>query len=220
MRKHSLLSLALLAAAPLSLTAQTAAPTVAVLDFSAAAIATSADAAAIGRSLADMIMSELSSRPVVRLIERQALDELVKKRQLALSGRISDEQAVELGQLLGANYMVTGNVFLQKDMARLDIRLLDVESGEVYRSSKKSGKQEDFLSLVEQLADEFTTNLRVPRRVIVAEATAPVEAVLAYSRGLDYERRGRRAEAKAMFDKTLQLFPQHREAQAALQRVN
>lgn len=212
-----MLPLALLFATPLSLAAQTA-PTVAVLDFNAASV-TLEDASAIGRGLADMIMTELSSRPNVKLIERQQIDDLVQKRQIVLSGRVTDAVAMEIGQLLGANYLVTGQVLMQKDLARMDIRMLDVESGEIYRSRKLTGKRDEFLSLVEQLADEFTKDLKVPERKVVAEAKAPVAAILAYSRGLDYERRGRRDKAREMFTRTLELFPQHPDAQSALERV-
>lgn len=219
-RKHSLLLLTTLWAAPLPVSAQNTAPTVAVLDFNGASVMTTADAAAVSRVLVDMIMTELSTRPAVRLIERQEIDDVIRKRQLSLSGRISDEQAVQIAQLVGANYVVTGGLMLVKDDVQLNIRILDAETSELHHAAKQSGKQEQFLALVEQLADEFTRNLRVPQQTRVAEASAPVAAVLAYSRGLDYERRGRRNEAKAMFNKTLELFPQHREAQAALERVN
>ena len=78
MRTRGLLPLALLLFVPLT-AAQAQAPTVAVLEFSAASV-TLEDASAIGRGLADMFMTELSARPTVKLIERQQIDELFEGR--------------------------------------------------------------------------------------------------------------------------------------------
>ena len=219
MRTRGLRPLALMLVVPLTASAQTQAPTVAVLEFSAASI-TLEDASAIGRGLADMFMTELSSRPTVKLIERQEIDDLVEKRKLVLSGRVTDETAIEIGQLLGANYLVTGQVLMQNDLARIDIRMLDVESGEIYRSKKLTGKRAEFLALVEQLADDFTTGLKLPERRILAEVEVPVGAMLAFSRGLDYEKRGKAAEARAMFARAVELHPEHTEAKSALERVS
>ena len=125
------------------------------------------------------------------------------------------------GKLLGAQYIVTGSVVMDKVDARLDIRLVDVETSLTARSFKEKGKQDDLLTLVEKLADNFTNDLKLPSRAILAEAEAevPAQAILAYSRGLDFEKRGKKRQAVAMYEKTLQLSPGHGDAQKALARV-
>jgi hypothetical protein len=64
------------------------------------------------------------------------------------------------------------------------------------------------------------TDLHVPERPTIVELQIPVAASLAYSRGLDYERRGQRGRAAEMYRHALEVFPQHPNAQAALDRVN
>lgn len=195
-----------------------AVPTVAVLDFSGISLSPGEDAAAVGASLAGMITTELAERPEVRVVDRQRIQELIQRRQLNLSGRVDDAQAMRLGQLLGAQYIVVGQVTLDPKRARLDIRLLDVSTGAIERAAKEQGSRDEFLDIVDRIANAFTADLKLP--VVAGPApAAPADAILAYSRGLDYERRGMRDRAAEMFRKALELFPRHAGAAEALERV-
>ena len=193
-------------------------PTIAVFDFNAFSL-TGEDAESIGRGLATMITTELSDRPQVNVVDRQQIQQLIETRQLALSGRMDESRALELGKLLGAEYIVVGNVALEPERARIDLRLLDVSSGTVEKAVRQQGSREQMLDLVTALADDFTQGLDLPSRAEVAQVDPPVEAVLAYSRGLDYERRGMDDRAAEMYRKALELFPRHEAAAAALDRV-
>ena len=197
-----------------------AVPTIAVLDFNAFSLTPGEDAAAVGRGLAAMIATALADRPAVRVVDRQQVDELIQKRQLGLSGRLEESQAVQLGQLLGAQYVVVGNVALEPRRARIDLRLLDVATGTIERADRRQGSRDEFLELVEQIAETFTKDLRLPA---VAASTAvlaiPAGAALAYSRGLDYERRGMMDRAAEMYREALEIFPRHEDASSALARV-
>jgi TolB-like protein len=191
--------------------------TVAVIGLNAAAIGGSYDLPALGESLTSMIMSEFGARQTVALVERQRVEDLLEQRFAATTGQLDDRVAFEVGQLLGAQYVVRGGVTMVAGSARFDLRIIDVESGEIHRTFKQTGRESDFLAIVEQLAGEFLTDLRLPIRV--ADVTAPPPAVLAYSRGLDFERRGDRARAAQMFRRALELFPDHADAAAALARL-
>lgn len=194
-------------------------PTIAVLDFNAFSMTPGEDAASVGRGLATMIATELAGRPTVRVIDRQQVEELIQKRQLGLSGRLAESQAVQLGQLLGAQYVVVGNVALEPRRARIDLRLLDVATGAIERVESLRGSRNDFLELVTQVADAFTKDLRLPAVVSTAVLAIPAAAALAYSRGLDYERRGMTEQAAAMYREALEQFPRHEDASSALARV-
>jgi TolB-like protein len=206
---------ALIAIAPLH--AQDDRPTVAVLHFSSFALAR--DAKDLGPALLDMVTTELSRKQTIRIIDRAQVEDLLTKQKLLVSGRVNDAEAMRAGKLLGAQYIVSGGVVMDKTDARLDIRLVDVETGLTVRSFKEKGKQDDLLTLVEKLAENFTADLKLPGKAVLAEAEVPVPAVLAYSRGLDFEKRGKKAQAAAMFEKTLKLSPSFEDAQKALARV-
>jgi TolB-like protein len=191
--------------------------TVAVIGLNAAAIGGSYDLAAIGESLTSMIMSEFGERRTVALVERQRVNDLLEQRLAAATGQLDDRVAVEIGQLLGAQYVVRGGVTMVAGSARFDLRIIDVETGQIHRTFKQTGREGDFLGMVEQLADQFLVDLRLPVRTV--EVPAPPLAVVAYSRGLDFERRGDRQRAAQQFRRALEIFPAHADAAAALARV-
>ncbi len=195
------------------------APTIAVLDFNAFSLTPGEDAAAVGRGLASMIATELATRPAVRVVDRQQVEELIQKRQLSLSGRIEESQAIQLGQLLGAQYVIVGNVALEPKRARIDLRLLDVATGSIERADRRQGSRDEFLELVTAVADAFTRDLRLPVASTAADLAIPAAAALAFSRGLDYEARGQDGRAAAMYRRALDLFPRHEAAASALERV-
>jgi TolB-like protein len=215
--RTGLLGLVAIIAIPQIVRAQEDRPTVAVLHFSSFAIGR--DVKDLGSALLDMVTTELAKKPSIRVIDRAQVEDLLTKQKLLVSGRVADEEAMRAGKLLGAQYIVSGGVVLDKVDARLDIRLVDVETGLTVRSFKQKGKQDDLLTLVEQLGNDFTKDLKLPSKASVAAAVVPANAVLAYSRGLDYEKRGKRAEAVKMFEKTLQISPAYEDAQKALARV-
>lgn len=206
---------------PLPAVAQDAeVPTIAVFDFTAFSLSPGEDAAAIGNGLASMIATELAGRPEVRVVDRQRVRELIESRQLAVSGRMDESDAIRLGQLLGAQYIVVGNIALEAKRARIDLRLLDVASGSIEKAARRQGSRDDFLAIVTDVADEFASGLKGSVRVAAAPVEVPVDAMLLYSRGLDYERRGMRGRAAEMYRQALDAFPDHEGAAAALGRVS
>lgn len=215
--RNGLFGLLVLMAGPRIVYAQDDKPTVAVLHFSAFSIAR--DVKDLGGALLDMVTTELAKKPSIRVLDRAQVEDLLTKQKLLVSGRVADDDAIRAGKLLGAQYIVTGGVTMDKTDARFDIRMVDVETGLTLRSFKERGKQDDLLSLVDQLAENFTKDLKLPSRASLAAAEAPVSAVLAYSRGLDFEKRGKKSQAAQMFEKTLQIFPNYDDAQKALARV-
>ena len=216
--RNALLGLLAIMAVPAIVVAQDDRPTVAVLHFSSFAL-TRGDTKDLGNALLDMVTTELGKKPVIRIVDRAQVEDLLTKQKLLVSGRLDEKEAMRVGQLLGAQYIVMGGVVMDKTDARLDIRLVDVETGLTVRTFKERGKQEALLDLVEVLADNFTKDLKLPSKAALAEAKVPVAAVLSFSRGLDFEKRGKHNQAVQMFSKTLQLSPDHSEAQKALDRV-
>lgn len=219
MRSFNVLAAAGLLAASVPSAAGQEVPTVAVLDLNAFSVSLE-DASAVGRGLAAMITTELSERPEVRIVDRQQIEEVLRRQQVSVGATgVADDAALQIGRLLGAHYIVTGNAALDPRRARLDLRMIDVETGGIVKSVKETGERDDLLNLAERVAALLATDLRVPERTTVVELQIPAAASLAYSRGLDYERRGSRDRAAAMFRRALELFAQHPDAQAALERV-
>lgn len=196
-------------------------PTVAILPFNYFALGRGLDQKQLAQTTTDMIVTEFGKVPNIKLVDRAMVEELLLKQQLLVSGRVSDEAALQAGRLLGAQYIVTGSVVFDAKDARFDVRIVDPETGTYPKPSfKERGKQEDMLDLVEKLVQNFTSDLKLPNRAaVIAEQIIPVGASLAFSRGLDFEKRGKKDQAAKQYQKALELSPNHAQAKAALDRV-
>ena len=91
---------------------------------------------------ANYIIDEIEFRLVekgsnFRIVERRRLDEIRNEQNFHLSGEISDESAVSIGQLLGANIVIIGSITNIGGRQRLIIKALDVETGEIVAMTRE-----------------------------------------------------------------------------------
>ena len=80
-------------------------PTVAVLDFDANGIPEYEV-----ETLVERLRSELPNTGAVRLVDRKMLENILKEQGLQQSGCTTDECAAQIGELLGAKYMIIGSI--------------------------------------------------------------------------------------------------------------
>ncbi|MBW1712231.1 MAG: CsgG/HfaB family protein [Deltaproteobacteria bacterium] len=64
----------------------------------------------VGRELADMLTNELMSGGQFKCVERQKLQAVLREQDLGASGRVRQSTAAKVGQMTGAQYLVTGTV--------------------------------------------------------------------------------------------------------------
>ena len=80
-------------------------PTVAVLDFDANGIPEYEV-----ETLVERLRSELPNTGAVRLVDRKMLENILKEQGLQQSGCTTDECAAQIGELLGAQFMISGSI--------------------------------------------------------------------------------------------------------------
>ena len=227
LRIHALRALALAALVvfwiPSALVAQGVeddVPTVAVLDFTGLMIGQGGNSAPLGKAVSSMLITELSGRPGMRVIERFRLQDLLTEQRLSLSGRVDEDTAIEVGRLVGAQYIIHGQVTSIGAQTRMDMRAVDVETSEILEVLKATDRTTEILSLVVRMADIFAAKLELdPPSARPSMTAIPVQATIAFSRGLDSEDKGDLEEAKEQYRRALELHPEHRGAQRALDRV-
>ncbi|HUF50099.1 MAG TPA: CsgG/HfaB family protein [Longimicrobiales bacterium] len=214
-------ALAGLSAAPAMVTAQqpqTPLSGVQVVVFPLSGFVMGDDAKQLPEVFRSMIITEMANAGT-RMVERQEVDRLLEAQALSLSGTVPDAQAIRIGELLGAQYMVTGSISIVGREARLDLRIVDIETSEMVPPPfKETVPVDKLLSIVNRVATEFAAKAQVKARV--EDIVVPAPAVLAYARGVAYEKSGNKREAAQWYRRTLELFPQHPHARAALQRMN
>jgi curli biogenesis system outer membrane secretion channel CsgG len=209
-----------LGAGPTSALAQGDVPRVAVLDFSSFMMGEGGASVNLGKAISAMLVTEFSGREGLQVVERQQLNALLDEQDLGVSGRLNEEDAVEIGRLLGVQYVLVGQVTSIVDQLRMDIRAVDVETSEIVTVLKKSDRTSELFAVVVQLADDFSAelNLAPPSQRPEVESI-PVQATIEFSRALDFEDRGEVEEAIAHYEATLAIHANHRDARRALERL-
>lgn len=115
----------------------------------------------ISSALVDLFTTAMVSKGSFRVFERERLEAVMKEQNLGLSGNVTPETAVQVGKLLGVQYLLTGKVTQfaykgksfdaffkvgfkyksQKLEGRLDIRLIRTDTGEVVYVDKGEGEK-------------------------------------------------------------------------------
>jgi TolB-like protein len=208
--------------------AQDTRPGIAVLPFfqgiSIGAEREDLDALSIG--LQQILITELSQNPAMRVVDRNVLSELMEEQGLGASGRVDGMTAARLGRLVGAKYVFTGGFNDVNAQFRLDGRILDTETSEVVRAVEVTDRRDRLYGIVVELSDRITRDLRLTplgspvRQQRDERASAiPREAVILYSQAQFFQDRGQLDRARDLYRRITTEFPRMTEAQEALRRI-
>ena len=134
---------------PIALVAQ---ESIAVLDFEGRGIA-----AIEAASLTDRLRSYLVQTDAITVVERGAMDQILREQDFQMAGCTSDECAVEIGQLLGVTRMVAGSIGKLGSIYTMDLRVVDVGTGKIIQSIIRDyrGEIEGLLAEMSQIADDL-----------------------------------------------------------------
>ena len=132
--------------------------TVAVLDFEGRGINVLEAA-----TLTDRFTSELGKTNAMRLVERNMVEEILQEQGFQQSGCTTDECAVEVGALLGVQFMISGAIGKLGETYTIDAKMVSVESGASVetRNVTHIGKVDGLVTEVEILAWDMM-NLEPP----------------------------------------------------------
>ncbi len=202
-------------------------PTVAVLPFVNSAIGqANSELAPLSKGIADLLITSMAQNPAIRVVERENIQRLLDEQNLARDGRVDDATAARIGKLLGARHMVTGSFVTDRSGTMvITVKSIDTETGRIGYTDMDRGKTDDFLMLVDRVADKANRGLRLPELTPAARQTSearserqrrvPFQAVMMYSRALSAQDAGNRAEALTLFSQTIERFPDFEDAKAA-----
>ncbi len=215
-----------------SAAAQSARPAVAVLDFTNSAIgAAHTELAPLAGGISDLLAGELAANPGVRLVERKQVRALLDEQQLVAGKQVDVATAIRVGRLLGVQHVILGGFVTDRSgTMQLHARAVNMETGVIEHVERVSDKTENFMPLVARLAKQLNDGMKLPAPAVRADAElgaapatpakgASFQAVLLYSRALNAEDAGNRAEAVELYAKTLSQFPQYAPARRALDRI-
>ena len=222
------ISVALTAATAAALSAAPAAgqssdlPTLAVLDLrdGGSMGPDVQDLSNLGAGLAMMLTTEMMRNPRAEMVERDQIKQLIEEQGLALSGFVDESTAIEVGRLVGAQYMLFGTYTDIMSRLRVDVRVVDVETGRLRQAKEVTRPREEVFETVAELARLVFEDLELsPPDRLPQREPPPATAVIFFSKGIGHEDRGETDQARAMYQRALTIFPDYQEARERLDRL-
>jgi len=194
--------------------------TIAILDFNNNSIVDRERLEPLSKGLADILITEISAIDAFRVVERDKLREVVMELEFGQSELVDPSTAQKMGKLLGAqNLLFGGFVHSSGDNIRIDVRIVEVETGRTIKAVEQRGELDELFELVEELSADITEFFAVEltaadrKRQSERAHAESFDATLTYSQAIDYEDLARQYEAqgkidqaKAMYGKALEVL--------------
>ncbi|MCB9679032.1 MAG: hypothetical protein H6737_28280 [Alphaproteobacteria bacterium] len=141
-----------------------AAPTVAIADLANHTGDEAFDGA--GPGVAGILVTRFASSGVVQVVERDALAALLTEQALTIEGLTEPRTAARAGRLVGADYLVVGELFSVKlPSISIALRVVDTETAEVVAARDVVGQIGDdgerFFELIDALSNEILGAMNV-----------------------------------------------------------
>ena len=191
-------------------------PGIAVLPFDVAQL-TGESGAGLNFGLQQILATELGANPALRMIDRRALNDVMREIDLHGSGRVDSETAARIGRIVGARYMIGNSYFDNAGHVRLDARIIDVETTEVINAARASGSRNDLYDLLRDLAREVMHRVDLPPLPDAIEEErrsqiVPMEAIDLFSFAVDYDEDGNVQEAVKTLNLVIERWPGYSDA--------
>ena len=112
----------------------------------------------MGELLAATVIETLKESGAFQVVERERLILALEELTLGSSSLVDEATRLKIGRIMGARFMVFGGYFVLGDMMRLDLRLVEVETGSIVKAAQKTATAGDltgWLKVARQAAKEL-----------------------------------------------------------------
>ena len=130
-----------------------------------------------------------------------------------------------MGKLLGAQHLVFGGyIVAMNEKIRIDVRVVEVETGLVIKAGEVTGKTKHILSLVQKLSKKILKDLNIKmtkaeEQTLEKSQKLDMKAVVLFSKGIEFEDKNQREKAIEFYNKALALEPEFRQAKMRIQKL-
>ena len=141
---------------------QAAGPTLAVLDVAGTRVEQAALNLVYG-----YIVDKLNRTEKYAIVERSALDKVLKELEISGSSMVDEKTVMEIGKISGAEFILVSTLSLDGDVYYLSMRVISVKSGKVERTSaKRTANLADMENLATAAVDSlFDADRRIKGRI-------------------------------------------------------
>jgi hypothetical protein len=136
-----------------------------------------------GPKLTVLLNALLSADTNIVLVERAELEKALGEQELTLSGAVSSETAVTLGNLVGAKVLITGKAFKVNEDLVVTAKVISTETSRVY-SEMVSGPSGALDKLAQELTKKLSATLTARADTLHAKVQSRDDRVQAISKKL------------------------------------
>lgn len=144
------------------------------------------------KAINEMLVIDLSKVDGVELVERENLEGLVEELKLGLSGLVDEDTAPQIGEMLGARYIITGTIFFLKETLMVSFKVSETESGKILTAGKVNGGKNDLAELETLLSGEVLSEMKIlfpaiklPEKTVAKAQGVTYDTITRYGRALD-----------------------------------
>jgi TolB-like protein len=102
------------------------------------------------KSIPEYLKSEVSKSEKVIMVERRQLETVLSEQALTMTGLVDSSTAQKVGDLLGAQFVISGTISQSGGWTRIDAKIIRVATGHV-RSEKVRARDDEHLDEMVQL---------------------------------------------------------------------
>ncbi len=199
--------------------------TIAILDFSNNSIVEKEKYATLSQALAEIMITELSKLPDLKLVERQKMNSLLQEMQLSQSGIVSEQNSIQVGKLLGAHYLVFGSYMVSfHEAIRVDVRIVEVETGITIKAEEITDKVPRLFEIIKRLNEKIAKDLNIrltkEAKAALLGTEVPFDIISAFSNALKLEEQNKIEEARMIYQKILSKSPTFEPARKRLDELS
>ncbi len=186
-----------------------------------------------------MIMTDLETIGLFNILSWERMKDISEQLKFQYEGMVDEDQAVEVGRLAAARYIMTGNFMIMGQTLRIEAKVTSVESGIQLGASAVTGRIDQFFELEKKLVTTMTSYLGAvltadeKARLAQNVETVSIDASLnnyagevALIKADQFKVQGRKdlakkliEQARTKFEKALEQDPGYRRAQKNLTRL-
>lgn len=177
------------------------------------------------KGLTLMLITDLSGVKGLQLVERVRLQALIEETGLAVSGLVEPSTPSRIGKLLGAQWLVGGDIGVgQSAQLQIQSHLLEVLTQSILGRPMAKGQLSDLFSMEKELLFNIIRLLKI--KVTPAEEeelrkpiSTNINALIALFKGVDESDRGNYEKASELYKKALKEDPNIGVAKEALEEL-
>ena len=178
----------------------------------------------LSKGLADMIISDLSNLDILRVVEREKIEEVLDEINRNSSDSFDSETQQKIGRLLGAEMILFGSYFELMNQFRIDAKIVKTETGEIIKSEGVNGLTSDFMKLEKQLVWKIARELDVKLKdeqetSFKMNKTMNYNAIFLFSEGLVFYDSGNKDDALKKFKAALEIEPNFKRAKDMIDKL-